>query len=95
MIKPNLTARLKINDYTSEKAILVPQSIINEDSDGNQYVYRVGTSGSSKMVEKVNIITGKKGSESIEVTSGLASGDLLVMEGARIVKDGQEVKVIN
>ena len=38
-IKPNLTARLKINDYTSEKAILIPQSIISENADGEQYIY--------------------------------------------------------
>ena len=93
-IKPNLTARLKINDYTNEKAIMIPQAIINEDSNGNQYVYRVNTKGSSNMVEKVNIKTGKKNSESIEVLSGLSNGDQLVEEGARVVKNGQEVKVI-
>lgn len=95
MIKPNLTARLKINDYTSNGAILIPQSIINEDSEGNQYVYKLDDQGSSKMVKKVNITTGKKSSEEIEVIAGLSTGDQLVMEGARIVKDGQEVKVIN
>ena len=37
-IKPNLTAKLKINDYTSENALLVPQSIISENAEGEQYV---------------------------------------------------------
>jgi len=40
-IKPNLTAKLKINDYTSEKALLIPQSIVSENADGEQYVYVV------------------------------------------------------
>jgi len=37
-IKPNLTAKLKINDYTNPKAILIPQSIISENANGEQYV---------------------------------------------------------
>ena len=38
-IKPNLTARLKINDYTNEKALMIPQSIISENAEGQQYIY--------------------------------------------------------
>lgn len=37
-IKPNLTAKVKLNDYTSQEAILIPQSVISENSDGEQYV---------------------------------------------------------
>ena len=40
-IKPNLTSKLKINDYTNPKAILIPQSIISENSTGEQYVFVV------------------------------------------------------
>ncbi|MEC8831557.1 MAG: efflux RND transporter periplasmic adaptor subunit, partial [Bacteroidota bacterium] len=40
-IKPNLTARVMINDYTSENAILIPQSILSENADGEQYVFLV------------------------------------------------------
>ncbi len=40
-IKPNLTAKLQINDYTNETAILIPQSIISENAEGEQYVYIV------------------------------------------------------
>lgn len=91
-IKPNLTARLKINDYINDKALLVPQSIISEDSEGKQYVYRINAENT---VQKVNIVTGKKNDEFIEVLSGLNNRDALVEEGARIVKEGQEVNIIN
>lgn len=37
-IKPNLTAKIKINDYTSENAILVPLSVLSENQNGEQYV---------------------------------------------------------
>ena len=38
-IKPNLSARVSLNDYTNEEAILIPQGIISENSQGEQYVY--------------------------------------------------------
>ena len=38
-IKPNLTSRLKINDYTNKNAIVIPQSIISENAAGEQYIY--------------------------------------------------------
>lgn len=93
-IKPNLTAKLEINDYLNPNAILIPQAIINEDSKGNQYVYRVERENGDAIVRKVNIETGKKTAEEIEVLSGLKAGDQIVEEGARTVKDGQEVEII-
>lgn len=68
-IKPNLTARLKINDYTSEKAILIPQSIISENAEGEQYVYLVGDKKENKYAtaNKTIIETGKTQGDVIEV----------------------------
>jgi len=40
-IKPNLTAKLKINDYTNPKALLIPQNLISENAEGVQYVYAI------------------------------------------------------
>ncbi|MGB0879204.1 MAG: efflux RND transporter periplasmic adaptor subunit [Polaribacter sp.] len=93
-IKPNLTAKLKINDYTNSKAILIPQSIISENAEGKQYVYvikdvkeDVGTA------KQVVVTTGKTQDDVIEVLNGVVVGDLLIEAGARSVKDGQEVKI--
>ncbi|AUC75112.1 efflux RND transporter periplasmic adaptor subunit [Olleya sp. Bg11-27] len=96
-IKPNLTARLKINDYTNEKAILVPQSIISENAEGEQYVYIVSDKKENNegVVNKVIIKTGKTQGDVIEVLDGIPNGAELILEGARSVKDGQTVKVIN
>ena len=68
-IKPNLTARLKINDYTSEKAILIPQSIISENAEGDQYVYLVHSKKDNKYAtaKKTIIETGKTQGDVIEV----------------------------
>ena len=93
-IKPNLTARLKINDYSNDEAILIPQSIISEDAEGAQYVYilkdvknNIGT------VQRVDITTGKTQDDVIEVLSGITTDMQLIKEGARSVKNGQRVKI--
>ncbi|MGA8853441.1 MAG: efflux RND transporter periplasmic adaptor subunit [Christiangramia sp.] len=95
-IKPNLTARLKINDYTNEDAILVPQNVISENAEGEQYLYILKDLDGDKAVAKQVIIeTGKSQGDKIEVLKGLNDGDILIQEGARSVKEGQTVKLIN
>jgi len=94
IIKPNITARVKINDYISENAILIPQSIISENAQGQQYVYTLveGENNSTK-VQQTIIKTGKTQEDIIEVTEGLEPNMRLVKEGARSVKNGQVVRI--
>ncbi len=95
-IKPNLTARIKINDYTNTKALLIPQSIVSENANGEQYIY-VATSKKSNneaTAKKMIIKTGKTQEDLIEVLSGISNGDEIIKEGARSIKDGQTIKVI-
>ncbi len=96
-IKPNLTAKLKINDYTNENALLIPQSIISENAEGEQYVYVVNEKGSNDegIAKKVIIKTGRTQGDIIEVLEGIENGAEIIKEGARSVEDGQTVKVIN
>lgn len=94
-IKPNLTAKVNLNDYTSENAILIPSSIISENAEGDQYVFVAGNPDSeNEAVVKRTIITiGKTQRGQAEVLSGLEAGDQVIKEGARSVKDGQKVKI--
>ena len=96
-IKPNLTAKLKINDYTNQTALLVPQSIISENAEGEQYLYVVEDKNDKEegVAKKVIIKTGKTQGDVIEVLSGIEKGAEIIKEGARSVKDEQTVKVIN
>lgn len=95
-IKPNLTARLKINDYTNETAILIPQSIISENAAGEQYVYVLkDRQGEKAVASRVIIETGRTQGDFIEVIKGIEDGNDIIEEGARSVKDGQTVKIIS
>ena len=96
IIKPNLTARLKINDYTNENAILIPQSIISENAEGEQYVYVVKDKNDKNQgtASRVIIKTGRTQGDQIEVLEGIEDAAELIQEGARSVKDGQTVEVL-
>merc|ERR1712166_1027355 len=96
-VKPNLTAKLQINDYTDEKAILIPQSIISENAKGEQYIYVVKDkkTNNEAIAERLIIKTGKTQGDKIEVTKNLSADVEIIMEGARSVNNGQVVRVIN
>jgi RND family efflux transporter MFP subunit len=94
-IKPNLTARIKINDYTNNNALLIPQSIVSENANGQQYIYLVKNKNNQAVAKKVIIETGKTQGDQIEILSGVSNGDEIIQEGARSIKDGQNIKVLN
>lgn len=96
-IKPNLTSKLKINDYTNPTAIMIPQSIISENSTGEQYVFVVDSLDESNIgkAKKAIISTGKTQGDFIEVLAGLDNGIKVIKEGARSVQDEQEVEISN
>ena len=95
-IKPNLTAVAKINDYTQENAVLIPQSVVSENAVGEQYVYVVskGEDKNTFTAKRKIIQLGKTQDDVVEVTEGLSAGEQIIVDGARSVRDNQEVKVL-
>jgi RND family efflux transporter MFP subunit len=96
-IKPNMTAKIRINDYKNNTAILIPQGIISENASGQQYVFIVTnkTENNEVQTEKAIITTGKMQGDLIEVLSGIEDGAEIIEEGARSIREGQIVKIIN
>ena len=96
MIKPNLTGRIKISDYTKENALVVPLSVISENGNSEQFVYTIKKSeGEDKGVAERRVITtGLIQDGKIEVLSGLEPNAEIITEGARNVRAGQAVQVI-
>ena len=95
-IKPNLTARVSINDYSNDQAILIPQSVISENSAGEQYIYTAEDSDDENkaVAKKQIIVTGRTSGDLVEVLEGIKVGDLVINEGARNVREDQTVRII-
>ena len=94
-IKPNLNAKIKVNDYTNENAITVKLNHINIDSENNKYVYKIVNKENTNYAVKTAVETGLKNGDFIEVTKGLLKNDIIVTEGFRNLTNNSTVKIIN
>lgn len=95
LVKPNMIATLRLNDYSQEEALLIPDDIIQENAKGHKFVYVLGKMDSNGDAEitKTEITTGYRYNNMIEVLSGLDKGDVIVREGSKNMREGITVKV--
>ena len=92
LLRPNQVAKLKITDYTSKNAVVVPTNVIQEDGKGDQYVYVVeGSNGKTGNAKKVIVTLGQSSDNVTEVLSGLSSNDVIVTEGVNSISDGMKL----
>ena len=94
MVKPNMTALLSINNYVNDSALVLPQAIISENAEGEKYVYAVKKGKKNRnYAEKRVVKIGKTQNGVAEITEGIANGDIIIEEGARIVKEDEQVLI--
>lgn len=93
-LKPNLIATLKVNDYTAEQSITVPENILQENAEGKTvaYLYKP-VNDSIGEAKRVDLEIGKSYENRVEITSGLKNGDTIILEGAKSLRDGQKVTI--
>lgn len=92
LIKPNMVAVLKLRDYVSDSAIVVPTLIVKQDFKGS-YTYTVTGSDSMKRASKVYVETGVVNNNMTEIIHGLNPGMKVISEGFDQVVDGSAVKI--
>ena len=92
LLRPNQVAKLKITDYTSKDAIVVPTNVIQEDGKGDHYVYSVeGNNGKTGTAKKVIVTIGKSSENVTEILSGLKANDVIVTEGVNTISEGMKL----
>ena len=94
-IKPNLNTKVRVNDYSSDNAILIKEGFISIDSNNEKYVYKIERKEKKTYVSKTIIKIGENDGNHIEVLSGLSENDEIVSEGIRKLIDNSRVKIIN
>lgn len=96
LIKPNLIATVLINDYTAENAVVLPGNTVQQNSQGENFVYVLETDNDSTGVAKrVFVEKGYSYGEAVEITEGLQPGDRIIIEGGRNLRDEQKVNIKN
>ncbi len=89
-LKPNLTAMVRIQDYSSPNAMTVPVNVLQTDEQG-KFILVAVKEGNSMVARKRPIQVGELYGERLEVKSGLKTGDVIITEGFQSVYDGQTV----
>lgn len=94
LVKPNLIATVKVNDYTTEEAITIPENILQENAAGETiaYLYKP-VNDSVGTAKRIILETGLSYGNQTEVKSGLKKGDTIIIEGAKTLRDGQKVTI--
>lgn len=88
-IRPNMTAVLKIADYSKTNALVVPINAIQKSEKGD-FVF-VDEQG----IAKKRVVTeGASYGGKTEIKTGLQTGDKLITDGASEIEDGDKIRVL-
>jgi RND family efflux transporter MFP subunit len=91
IIKPGMVCDVTIIIGTQKAILLVPNSAVSKDNDGNPFVFVV--SADKKSVRKQNIVIGNYQNTGIEVISGLTPNQTLVVEGKEKLSDNSLISL--
>jgi hypothetical protein len=96
---PNQIAKIKLIDVDLDSTLVVNSQSILQDTDNNDYVYKMTSTGGKDeyKIEKIyiNIIKSYKGESAISTLklNQLTDKSKLVLNGAKGITDGDVVKV--
>jgi len=91
-LKPNQSVIMKILDYSSDKAVVIPVNTIQSD-EKNKYVYVMETKNKKTVATRKIVELGSIYGDLVEVKSGLTGGEKLITAGYQNLYEGQTVTV--
>ena len=95
-LKPNMVLKLTINNYNKDEAFVIPESILQENTSGEPYIFKVKEGDNDQLKADLTLVElGKSYNGEIEIIKGIRTGDKIVIEGAKGLRKDQEVKVKN
>ena len=87
MIKPNMATVVKIRNYVSNSAIVIPSLLLKKDFKGD-YTFIAANVDGKNVARKVYVTPGVTQNNMTEVTDGLQAGINIISEGFNQVSDG-------
>ena len=91
---PNLLGMLEIQDYGNPNAIVIPARLIQEDAEGNSFLFLAHEEDGGVMSEIHTIKVGMTYEGMTEVLEGVSAGDLIIDKGSRSVSNGQLIAIV-
>ena len=91
-LKANLLAEVEVQDFEATDQIVVSQDQIQQDVDGQRYVFTAEEDEEGELVaRKTYVQTGPSYNNQAVIESGLKSGDRIITTGGRGLTDGQPI----
>ena len=91
--KPNQLAVLKIRDYAAMEAVVIPSRVIQEDRNGQSYVYTYTPKANFSIVKKLPIKLGVSYEGMTEIIDGIPGGTAFVDKGSKSIQDGDAITI--
>jgi RND family efflux transporter MFP subunit len=91
---PNMYASVWLQDLSLDSAMVLPSALVQQDINGDEFVFVAEGQGEVRTVRKTLIASGMGSGDNLLITSGLAFGDDVISRGANRVVEGQEVNLI-
>lgn len=94
LLYPNLLGMLEIQDYGNDTALVIPARLIQEDAQGNSFLFLADRKDGSVTSTIRNVEVGMTYEGNTEILGGLNMGDLVIDKGSRNVSNGQLITII-
>jgi membrane fusion protein, multidrug efflux system len=89
ILKPNLLARMRINDFTQKNTVVIKAELLQQESDGRSFVFVKSGDDANAIASKLFVEIDKIYEDKILIKSGLKAGDIIIKEGARGLADNE------
>lgn len=87
-LRPNLLAKVQLLDYSNNQAVTIPINTLQTDEKG-KFVLVAAKEGDKTVARKKEVTIGELYGERVEIKSGLAAGEQLIIGGYQSLYDGQ------
>jgi RND family efflux transporter MFP subunit len=93
-LKPNMIAKVRIQDEVVDTAVVVPSNIIQRSGEGEEYILVAEKTTDGKLFARKRVIeAGSQYSGKTVILKGLQPGDVIITAGYQEIVDGQPVYI--
>ena len=97
-ILPGMTAIARGTEQRREGAVagtVLPGTAVAADTSGGHFVWTLTAAADGfATTQRSDVTVGKLTPQGVEVTSGVSPGDLVVVAGVNVIREGQQVRVM-
>ncbi|MGM0546358.1 MAG: efflux RND transporter periplasmic adaptor subunit [Bacteroidota bacterium] len=92
MVRPNMLAKLKVNDYQRNDVLTVPINVVQSTNDEG-YLFVAEQNDDGWVAKQRSVVTGNSYGDEIIIEEGLQPGDQIITVGYDGLNDGDSISI--